>query len=166
MTVYRPRGGEVCKLKHRGQFGKSSDYNKYYGCEIMLKYFDKFNFDVLNGSDWSGSNSRFEKQGCWERIRDYLGYRFVIKASKYEGGKLYFSVENVGFGKSFKSRKLSVKMGEKVIETSIDVKNWHSGGTFEEVTEIGMTELKEVELQIEGNIQFANQTGNTIFLRN
>ena len=38
----------------------------------MIPYFNKFNFDVLNGSDWSFSNSRFDKQGCWKKIRDKL----------------------------------------------------------------------------------------------
>ena len=126
VTLQRPQGGEVCELAPRGKFGKG-DFEKYYGCDVMIPYFDKFNFDVLNHSDWSQSNSRFERQGCWKEIRDRLGYRFVITESSYENGMLSFTVENQGFGKSFKSRSLSLDIDGKRISTSIDVKNWQSG---------------------------------------
>lgn len=38
-------------------------------------------------------------------------------------GKLTFVVKNKGFDKSFKNRNLSVKVGDRIIETMIDVKN-------------------------------------------
>ena len=163
ITTTVPQGGEVCERKPKGQFGKSSNFEKYYGCKIMKKYFDKFNFDVLNGSDWSKSNSRFEKQGCWKEIRDRLGYRFVITGSKLSNGILYFEVKNVGFGKSFKKRLVSLKIGNKIIKTQIDVSNWTSGGTYIEKIEVGTTSDKKGELIVEGDIKFANTTRNFVF---
>jgi len=164
ITIDRPQGGEVCELDPRGQFGESTDHEKYYGCKTMIQYFNKFNFDVLNGSDWSGSHSRFRRQGCYTEIKNKLGYRFVLRGSKFENGILYFEVENVGFGKSFKSRKLSLKIGDKVVPTSIDIKNWHSGGKFIEKIEIGNTNEKSAEILIDGKIKFANSKGNRVFL--
>lgn len=163
ITPSAPQGGEVCKLKPKGQFGKTSNFEKYYGCKVMKKYFDKFNFDTLNGSDWSKSNSRFEKQGCWKEIRDRLGYRFVITGSKLSNGILYFEVKNVGFGKSFKKRLVSLKIGNKIIKTQIDVSNWISGNTYIEKIEVGETSDQKGELIVEGDIKFANTTRNFVF---
>lgn len=164
VTPQRPQGGEVCELAPRGKFGKG-DFEKYYGCDVMIPYFDKFNFDVLNHSDWSQSNSRFERQGCWKEIRDRLGYRFVITESSYENGMLSFTVKNRGFGKSFKSRSLSLDVDGKRISTSIDLKNWQSGGTYTHDIDIGSTDSDHIKIYIDNNIRFANKTGNTIFLK-
>ena len=165
VTTSLPQGGEVCKEQPKGQFGKSSNFDKFYGCEVMIKYFNKFNFDVLNGSNWAGSNSRFASQGCWEEIRDRLGYRFVIKSSKYENGWLEFTVKNVGFGKSFKKRNLEIDTGAKIINTNIDVRNWTSGGEFTERVQVGELNQAHVDIHIEGGVQFANTTGNLIYLK-
>ena len=162
-TSNTPQGGEVCQLKPRGQFGKSSDFEKFYGCKKMIPYFNKFNFDVLNGNDWSFSNSRFDKQGCWKKIRDKLGYRFILVGSKLINGDLFFEVKNVGFGKSFKSRKLSIKIGNKIIKTDIDVSRWKSGGTYLEKVHIGKNSETKGEIIIEGDIKFANTTKNLVF---
>ena len=162
-TSNTPQGGEVCQLKPRGQFGKSSDFEKFYGCKKMIPYFNKFNFYFLNGNDWSFSNSRFDKQGCWKKIRDKLGYRFILVGSKLINGDLFFEVKNVGFGKSFKSRKLSIKIGNKIIKTDIDVSRWKSGGTYLEKVHIGKNSETKGEIIIEGDIKFANTTKNLVF---
>ena len=166
ITISLPQGGEVCQLDPRSDFGsKSSNRDKYYGCEVMMKYFDKFNFDVLNVSDWSRSNSRFLEQGCYDEIRDRLGYRYLIKESSYSNGILKFEIHNIGFGKSFKNRWIKIKIGEKMIDTNLNPKNWLSGQSYMESVNIGITDLDSVELLIEGDIRLANVTGNKIFLK-
>ena len=45
-----------------------------------------------------------------QEIEKKLGYRFVIKGSKYKDDYIYFKVANVGWGKSFKSRGVSIKI--------------------------------------------------------
>jgi len=165
VTKRLPQGGEVCDLKPRGQFGKSNDFEKYYGCAVMLDYFDRFNFDVLNQSDWAGSNSRFKRQGCFAGIERRLGYRFVLRWSEYKDGILTFAIENVGFGKSFKSRPVKIWNGKRLIETRLNAKNWHSGGLFVESVDIGETDAEVAEILIKGNVKLANETGNMIRLQ-
>ena len=165
LTKFLPQGGEVCQSDPRGQFGASKDKDKYYGCEVMLTYFDKFNFDVLNGSDWSGSNSRFREQGCFDEISKRLGYRFVLKGSKFQDGKLSLEIHNVGFGKSFKSRWVKIRDRERLIDTQLNARDWYSGGVFLETIDIGETDADFVEIVIEDGVVFANETENKVFLR-
>lgn len=149
-----PQGGEVCQLPPRTN----------YNCQTMIEYFERFQFDVLNGTDWVKSNSRFEQQGCLTEIRNRLGYRFVVSASKYIDGILYFQVENRGFGKSYKSRMVAIKNGRTIIPTTIDVKDWKPGTITIEQVYIGSTDNTVVEIIIDDAIKFANTTGNKIFL--
>ena len=159
LTIATPQGGEVCKIKPKG-----GNFDKGYSCEIMKEYFKRFNFDVLNGSDWSGSNSRFKRQGCLTEITNKLGYRFVLRGSKYENGYLYFAVENVGYGKSYKSRKVTLKVNNEIIETDIDIKNWKPDKVYLEKIFIGADKSGIGELIIEDDIKFANKNGNEIYL--
>ena len=155
-TKSSPQGGEVCKLKSKSN----------YGCKKMKKYFKKFNFDTLNGSNWSGSKARFIDEGCFEEITNKLGYRFVLRGSKYIDGYLYFAIENVGYGKSFKDRYVKLKVDSKIIDTTINVKNWKSGSLINEKIFVGDLLEKQGELIIEDNIKLANKNGNTIYFHN
>ena len=132
----------------------------------MKKYFKKFNFDTLNGSNWSGSKARFIDEGCFEEITNKLGYRFVLRGSKYIDGYLYFAIENVGYGKSFKDRYVKLKVDSKIIDTTINVKNWKSGSLINEKIFVGDLLEKQGELIIEDNIKLANKNGNTIYFHN
>lgn len=163
LTKQTPQGGEVCEQEPKGSFGASSNFDKFYGCDVMVEYFNTYNFDVLNGGTYAGSNARFERQGCWQQIRDRLGYRFVLTGSKYKDGWLHFSVTNKGFGKSFKSRKLSLLLEGRKIETDIDVRNWLSGESYVEKIKVGEVRVKEGTFEIEGGVVFANTTGNKVF---
>lgn len=151
---YAPQGGEVCQIAAKTN----------YDCPTMIRYFERFQFDVLNASDWTGSNSRFEAQGCLTEIRNRLGYRFVIRGSKFVDGVLEFSVENTGFGKSFKNRMVSIRIDGRIVETHVDVKDWKPGTTSIVSVNIGQTSAEYIEIVVEDNIKFANATGNKVFL--
>lgn len=164
LTINTPQGGEVCKNDPKGQFGASKDKDKYYGCKIMTAYFKKHQFDSLNASDWSGSNSRFLNQNCLSEIRNKLGYRYVMRSSHFKNGTLKLKIENTGWGKSFKSRPVSIKIGDQIIETSHDAADWKAGQSYEIEVSIGQTTKKEAELIIEGGVLLANKTQNKINL--
>ena len=84
--------------------------------------------------------------------------------STFAEGILQFAVKNVGFGKSFKNRKLSLKVEGKIINTDIDVKSWKPEKTYYYEVNIGKTNSKFAEIIIENNIKLANITGNVIQL--
>ena len=71
----------------------------------------------------------------------------------------------MGFGKSFKSRPVKIWNGKRLIETSLNAKNWHSGGLFVESVDIGETDAEVAEILIKGNVKLANETENMISLR-
>ena len=164
LTLNTPQGGEVCKNDPRGQFGASKDKEKYYGCKIMTAYFKKHQFDTLNASDWSGSNSRFLSQNCLSEIRNKLGYRFVMRSSDFKNGTLTLQIENTGWGKSFKSRPISIKIGDQIIATSHDAFDWKAGKSYGIEVPIGQTSETKAELLIEGGVLLANKTKNKIKL--
>ena len=151
-----PQGGEFCKIRALNN----------YSCQTMIKYFETYQFDVLRASYPEDIFNGFQREGCLNEIRNRLGYRFVLMGSSYTDGKLTFVIKNKGFGKSFKSRKLSVKLGDRIIETKIDVKNWKPGNTYLESVDIGSVNSESVCLVIEDAIRFANISGNEIILNN
>ena len=149
-----PQGGEFCEI----------EASNNYGCKTMIKYFERYQFDALRASWPDEIFHGFLRDGCLNEIRNRLGYRFVLLGSSYTDGKLTFVIKNKGFGKSFKSRKLSVKVGDQIIETKIDVKNWKPGNTYLESVDIGSVNSESVCLVIEDEIRFANTSGNEIIL--
>jgi hypothetical protein len=151
-----PQGGEFCKIRALNN----------YSCKTMIKYFETYQFDALRASYPEDIFYGFKRDGCLNEIRNRLGYRFVLMGSSYTDGKLTFVIKNKGFGKSFKSRKLSVKVGNRIIETKIDVKNWKPGNTYLESVDIGSVNSESVCLVIEDAIRFANTSGNEIILNN
>ena len=151
-----PQGGEFCEIKASNN----------YSCQTMIKYFETYQFDALRASWPLKIFNGFMREGCLNEIRNRLGYRFVLMGSSYTDGKLTFVIKNKGFGKSFKSRKLSVKVGDQIIETKIDVKNWKPGNTYLEYVDIGPINSESVCLEIEDEIRFANKSGNEIILNN
>jgi len=152
-TMNTPMDGETCELPPKTS----------YECKDMKIYFKKYQFDSHNISNWSGAIDRWKKGGCFEEIGKKLGYRFVIKSSKLIDGYIYFKISNVGWGKSFKSRKVSIKVDGKVYKSQIDIKNWKPGNTYVEKIYIGDQKVKFGTLIVEENIKFANTTGNNLF---
>ena len=148
-----PVDGETCQLPPKTS----------YKCKTMMKYFKKFQFDSHNISDWSGAISRWRKGGCLNEIGKKLGYRFVIKGSKYKDDYIYFKVANVGWGKSFKSRGVSIKIEDKIFKSDIDIKNWKPGNEYIEKIYVGKQKVEFGTLIIEEEVKFANTTGNKIF---
>ena len=149
-----PQGGEMCQVASRTD----------YGCATMISYFERFRFDVLHASNWTGSHTRFANEGCLSEIRNRLGYRFVIRGSNYENGRLTIAIENTGFGKSYKNRLLSVSADGRSVPTGINVRNWEPGTLNTVTVDLGEICSDTVELVIQDGIKFANTTGNTVFL--
>ena len=154
-TLDTPQGGEIC-----GNKPKIGSFEHGYGCKVMMKYFKKYHFDTLRID-----NLRYIiNQGCFEELKNKLGYRFVLRGSKYQDGYLYFSVENVGFGKSFRDRYLKLKLGDQIVKIDINIKNWKSGKKYIEKIFIGKTNIKKGLLIVDDDIKFANKNGNEIYL--
>ena len=153
LTPNIPMDGEMCKRP-----AKTS-----YSCKTMKKYFKKYHWDILNISNWSGTIKKWEKKGCLNEIEKKLGYRFVINGSKYKNEHIYFKVANVGWGKSFKSRKVSIKVKDKIFKSDIDIKNWKPGNEYTEKIYVGKQQVEFGTLIIEDEVRFANTTGNKIF---
>ena len=91
-----------------------------------------------------------------------LGYRFVIKGSKYKDDYIYFKVANVGWGKSFKSRGVSIKIEDKIFKSDIDIKNWKPGNEYIEKIYVGKQKVEFGTLIIEEEVKFANTTGTAL----
>ena len=153
LVVNAPMDGETCEIKSKSA----------YSCKIMTKYFKKYQFDSHNESNWSGAILRYAKEGCFDEIEKKLGYRFVIKGSKYKDDYIYFKVANVGWGKSFKSRGVSIKIKDKIFKSDIDIKNWKPGNEYIEKIYVGKQKVEFGTLIIEEEVKFANTTGNKIF---
>ena len=152
-TINSPMDGETCELPPKTS----------YECKDMKMYFQKYQFDSHNISNWSGAIDRWKRGGCLEEIGKKLGYRFVLKNSKYVDGYVYFKVKNVGWGKSFKSRKVSIKVNNKIFKSMIDIKKWKPGESYIEKIFVGETRAKFGTLIIDDNVKFANTTGNKLF---
>ena len=153
LVINSPMDGETCQYKPKTS----------YSCKTMMKYFKKYQFDSHNESNWSGAIIRWAKGGCLDEIEKKLGYRFVIKGSKYKDDYIYFKVANVGWGKSFKSRRVSIKIKDKIFKSDIDIKNWKPGNEYIEKIYVGKQKVEFGTLIIEEEVKFANTTGNKIF---
>jgi len=120
---YTIMGGESCAL---------SDYCL---CANSLKDLEEYHWTYLN-SDWNDAvTSRWKNDGCWNEMRDRLGYRLVLEDLYYklEGStlKLSLHINNKGYAAPMNPRNAKLVFvysgGSKVVELGSDPRTWHSG---------------------------------------
>lgn len=141
-----------------------------YSCSEMVKYFEDFNFSALRVGYPDDIFVRWHKQGCLSEIRDRLGYRFVLLNSNFDGSKLTIELQNKGFARTHKSRKVSIKLGNKIYSTGHDAINWEPNKISTLVIDlekigVSINNQKSLELLIEGGVRFLNTTGNKVYLQ-
>jgi len=154
-----PMTGETCQLPAHTD----------YSCKTMIDYFRAYSFDMLNVDYYPSTIEGWKREGCFNYIESHLGYRFLLRESQIsDKGLLTFKVANVGWGKSFKSRKINIIVNGVIINTNIDVKSWLPGKEYVEVVNMGFLPARNagIKIQIEGNVKFANTTENHIFVTN
>jgi len=151
-----------------GEMCQSNPLNSY-SCKAMLSYFEKYKFTALRVGFPDEIFNDWYEQGCLSEIRDRLGYRFVIRSSRFDGQYLRIEIENKGFAAIQGSKPLSIKYAGKSYKTSIDAHDWEPGRITQITLNLDMLGLKvrqqtELELSIESGVKFLNETGNKIFL--
>jgi len=99
-------GGETCDL------GGLSERNH---CSNFLAELDRFNWDYLNHEFWRPLIDQLRAQGCYQEIRQRLGYRLrlieaAISRQTSQGGSLSLELRmtNDGFGKVYNPRPMEV----------------------------------------------------------
>lgn len=154
-----PMSGETCQLP------AYTDYS----CKSMIDYFKTYSFDMLNVDFYPPTVNGWRREGCFDYIDSHLGYRFVLKESRIDSnGILTFKVANAGWGKSFKSRKISIIVDGVVVDTNIDAKFWLPGKEYVEVVNLWVLPKanSDIQISIQDNIKLANVTKNRIFVVN
>jgi len=141
---YAPIGGETCAIPE--------DNESLISCENALKELKELHFAFLNDAYNLDVLNRWKQEGCYEKIKYNLGYKFVAKSLEYffNNGNLNVSLklENLGFAKAYKKAKVSFilknkdfnyKFGlnsdirywdvnkEVILKKSIDLSNLQSG---------------------------------------
>jgi len=143
---FAPVGGETCDLKE-GEEGALSS------CENVLLELDRFNYAYLNGSYNPDVMAKWKEEGCYESIKENLGYRFVAQqldvTQESEQLTLQLHVTNRGYSAPYinydvsfilknESNEYSVVLDEmdlrrfkpssqKIIELAIDTSDKESG---------------------------------------
>ena len=168
-------GGEVsANSSTDGKAYNSIDYISEEMFRTHTSYLNiGWNETVINqwrNGTYNGENPVYKGQNAFTYVENHLGYRLVLRDSKYypEAGQLHFTVENVGAGNIYKEKSLEVNLVDskgnvKTIATDIDVRTWESRTKQEEVISLpqGLSdETYGVYVQIKdknnNTIRFAN----------
>ena len=135
-TDFVPMGGETCSV------------STYSSCDQAQQILAGMRFSYLN-NEWhwllagGGVINNWENDGCYETIRQSLGFRFVVRESRYTdrirpGGKLEIAVdiENKGYAPLHNQRPIKVILrGPDTYDVSLthaqnrDVREWLPNAT-------------------------------------
>lgn len=152
-----PVEGETCQLQARVD----------YSCEVMERYFRSISIDMLHEGFYAPVIEGWKKEGCYSRIERSIGYRFVIREAVWSRDRrtLTVRVDNVGWGKSFRHRKLYVDFESQTIDAHVDVASWKPGSSnvFSVVFPKRVSPETKLALRVDGGVVFSNQSGNNLY---
>ena len=131
-----PVGGETCRV-----------YAPRTNCQTALFEMAMLGWDQLHQDYNLDVINIFKAQGCWNEIKDRLGYQFQLGSMKLvttalAGDKmeLSLSVNSRGFATTFKKRPLLVVLYNETrsykFSTSIDTRTWFPGKLTSQSTTI------------------------------
>jgi hypothetical protein len=116
MTETRPFGGETCTLGDANE-----QKQKRMTCPQAIAYFKQFHIAFLNQEYDKTFISSWQKGGCLDQIKGYIGYRLQLDkvqadASAAPGGAVQVDVDmrNVGWARVFSDRRVLVQLRDRV----------------------------------------------------
>lgn len=93
-TKYAPVGGETCK-----------DEEEFTTCTNAVNEFKKFQYSYINEAYHQDVIQRWKDEGCYNEIKENVGYRLVAKTLDMTLGtqelKLKLSIENRGYASPY-----------------------------------------------------------------
>lgn len=152
----RPILGETCALPPKTS----------YGCTEMTEYFKSIYLDMLHRDYYAPTLKMWADDGCFEHVSTNLGYRYVIRGSRWADNfrRLIVRVDNVGWGKSVRPRRVILNVDGLRQTTSFDSMDWlpASENILEIVLDHPISKGSVVQLEIAGDVRFSNTTGGII----
>jgi len=124
-SYYAPVGGETCGIGE-GEDAKLSD------CDNTLKEFKRLHYAYLNESYHPDVIQKWKDQGCYQTIKENLGYRFVATSLEEKSPIRYrLWLENRGFSSAYSDAPLSFILSNQSdkykVLTSVDIKKIAAG---------------------------------------
>jgi len=125
-----PIGGEICGVDFETE-------NDTRSCENALATASKFHYSYLD--DWhKGTNDLFKAEGCWDELKNRLGYRFVLKSAKIpnkvKAGENFvaeLTIKNNGFASPYNERDVYLVLEngstKEMIKIDSDPRKWRAG---------------------------------------
>ena len=131
-TRFTPMGGETCGIGD-GDEAYLSD------CDNALHEMRTLHFSFLNDDYHPDVLQKWKDQGCYDTIREDLGYRFTAQSLHYsydaEGFDLRLNLNNEGFASPYRFGTLSFVLQNDSrhyrFSVSADMRRWESGQTQE-----------------------------------
>jgi hypothetical protein len=118
-TRYVPMGGETCAVHDRN------------ACSVAVPEMEKLHFSFLNEEYLDQVIARWHTEGCYEEIRDRMGYRLRLVQASFApaarpGGQFLLSVQlrNDGFAAPFNPRTVEVVLRSPSDTQSAPVSEW------------------------------------------
>ena len=125
-----PIGGEICGVDFE-------TVNDTRSCENALATASRFHYSYLD--DWhKGTNDLFKAEGCWDELKNRLGYRFVLKSAKIpnkvnagENFVAELTIKNNGFASPYNERDVYLVLEngstKEIIKIDSDPRKWRAG---------------------------------------
>ncbi len=126
-TAYVPMGGETCATDPRN------------ACSVATAEMQRLHYTYLNLDYHTDVLDRFRSEGCFETMREKMGYRIVLRAAKLPtdvrpGGRfrMELRLDNVGWAAPINQRAVEVRLrsaGETISAraATVDVRRWAPG---------------------------------------
>ena len=124
-------GGEICQV----DYGTDRDARS---CENALETASKFHYSYLSNNWHNETIDLFKKEGCWDELKNRLGYRFVLESAKIpnniNAGDNFIAelkIKNDGFATPYNERPVYIVLQngsqKELIKLNSDSRKWTAG---------------------------------------
>jgi len=138
-TKYSPVGGETC-----------ADTEEFTTCTNALTQLKRFQYSYLNEAYHGGVIQRWKDEGCYQEIKENLGYRLVAKELKITKDadrlKISISIENKGYAAPYIDSEVNLILKNSTnsytYRQSIDTRTLYSNQTKELTQTISQSSIQ------------------------
>ncbi|MFK7802059.1 MAG: DUF4832 domain-containing protein [Anaerolineae bacterium] len=121
-NLYLPMGGETCNSDERAE--------PYTGCDNAIKELERMRWSALNSIS-NGVIELWKTEGCYDKIAERLGYRFVLTEGVFpkqvnRGEQFSFEVQlrNDGFASPYNQRDFELILRHKTSGDTVTFKTY------------------------------------------
>jgi len=146
-TKYSPIGGETCNMD-------TGDEAYLTSCENTLAELKKLRYSFLNDSYHPDVLNKWKSEGCYQEIKENLGYKLVANELYMErtSNNIYLSlfIKNEGYAAPYIDSKISFILKNntnsyKFIQEDINIREFYSEETQKIETNISLSDLNTGE---------------------